>query len=755
MDNNQYYYYEVQTNKNEQTIFFRDDERRRMWERELSRELESSQGHKRRRSENIRDDWLERKAQRRRDACCIKCREMTGTLEGLLALVGDGYEHYNYYQIQQSADMGCQLCELIWDLTEGEEWAKDWIFDDSESTVITYDKIVVRAVSDRDSDSLCTTPESAAGSDDEELARARAVLEKSGGAINPEFRISNLRVDIPRDGCDGFSDDAPLLHLVTYEDNPAAKYVPGRWQAKTLTPEVVGEVIEWLNECQDKHESYMKRRDQVLPRRVIDVGSEGNSADIPKLHVSDHGEKGEYAALSYCWGHDPQVMTTIATLSSYVNGLPPNISNTIKDAITVCRKLGTRFLWVDALCIIQDDGEDKADQLAAMGAIYKQAHYTIAAAGASKVSEGFLADTTPNEGARHIFASLPLYIDESTSGNIYIREQSLRFVDPQDEQPLFYRAWTLQEMLLSPRVLVFDSHQLMLKCHKRWFNPVGPKTYLSYEEYYGPDMPAAIFGGASELSDFNAGGSASNKPLSSVWSSIVEEYSRRDLSFFTDRLPALAGIASELSAIYGERYLAGFWETSIVRHLGWTRSVNFLQHSPLFNGISDKEPAGVPSWSWASMPFPVTLNDVCKTEARVLGCDIQPVYHNMPYGQIQRAVLVLEALVFTLSQTTSDPPICLGRNQCSCSVNSPAWKCSQPTFLPIGVISVDFREEVGSEGVRLVLLGYNKQSEAIFLLVKPTTNEYFCRIGYAKLSDARKRIEAFSTSRKKEVIFLV
>ncbi|KAI1748972.1 heterokaryon incompatibility protein-domain-containing protein [Xylaria castorea] len=727
-----------------------------MWDGESSRELAKSRGQKRRRSEE-RLDWPEQKVQRRRDACCLKCQGMTGTLEGLRALVGDGYEHYSYYQIQQSADMGCQLCELIWDLTEGEDWAKDWIFQDLESTVVTHDKIVVRAVSDRDSDSLCTTPESTTtGSVDSDLARARMALEKSRGTINPEFQISTLRVDIPLDGCDGFSDDAPLLRLVTFKDNPAAKYVPGRRQAKTLTPEVVGAVIEWLNECQDKHESCMKRQDQVLlPRRVIEVGSEDNSADIPKLHVSGHGEKGEYAALSYCWGQDPQVMTTAATLSSYVNGLPPDISNTIKDAMTVCRKLGTRFLWVDALCIIQDDGEDKADQLAAMGAIYKQAYYTIAAAGASKVSEGFLADTTPNDGGRHIFASLPLYIDGSTSGNVYVREQGLRFVDPQGEQPLFYRAWTLQEMLLSPRVLIFDSHQIMLKCHERWFNPVGPKTYLSYEEYYAPDMPATIFGGASELSSFNAGGTGSNKPLSSIWSSLVKEYSQRDLSFFADRLPALAGIASELSATYGERYLAGFWETSIVRHLGWTKSSYSPRDLPSFNGISDKEPAGVPSWSWASMPFPVTLSDVCETEARLLDCDIQPVYHNMPYGQIQRAVVVLEALVFNITQTKSDPPICLGRSQCSCSLNPSGLKCSQPAFLPIGVISVDFREEIGSEGVRLVLLGYNKESEAIFLVVKPTTGEYFRRIGHAELSVSRKRMGCFLTSRQKEVISLV
>ncbi|KAI0551728.1 heterokaryon incompatibility protein-domain-containing protein [Xylaria curta] len=714
-----------------------------MWEQE-SRGLESSRGRKRPRLEDF-------PVVRRRDACCIKCQEMTGTLEGLRALVGDGYEHYNYYQIKQSARMGCQLCQLIWDLSEGECWAKDWIFDDLDSRIITSDKIVVRAVSDSSSDSLCTTPESTAGPD-QELARARAVLEKPRGAINPEFQISTLRVDIPLDGRDGFSDDAPLLHLVTFKDNPAAKYVPGRWQAKTLTPEVIDKVIEWLNECQDKHVSCMKRRDQVLPRRVIDVGSEGDSGDIPKLHVSDHGEKGEYAALSYCWGHDPQVMTTIATLSSYVNGLPLNISNTIKDAITVCRKLGTRFLWVDALCIIQDDGEDKADQLAAMGAIYKQAYYTIAAAGASKVSEGFLADTTPNEGALHTFGSLPFYIDESTSGNVIVREQGLRFVDPQSEQPLFHRAWTLQEMLLSPRVLVFDSHQLMLKCHKQCFDPVDSTTYLSYEDYDCPDLPAEIF---SELSDFNAGGTASNKltSLSIVWTSIVQEYSRRNLSFFTDRLPALAGIASELSAIYGERYLAGFWETSIIRHLGW-KSHWYLDDGPLFNGISKEEPAGVPSWSWASMPYPVLLSNVCKTEARLLDCDIQPVYHNMPYGQIQRAVLVLEALTFTLSQANSGPALCLGRNHCSCSLNPSVSKCPQPNFLPTGAISVDFREEVGSEGVRLLLLGYTEQGEAIFLVIKPTAGEYFRRIGFAKLMDSRKRTENFLTLREKEVIFL-
>lgn len=131
--------------------------------------------------------------------------------------------------------------------------------------------------------------------------------------------------------------------LISVQDNPAAKYVRGRWQSKELTPAIVDTIYSWLDECHDNHKTCPKRCIGELPRRVVDVGAEGDDSS-PRLHISRPGEIGEYAALSYCWGAESQIVTTAATLNTPVHGLPPNLSNSITDAITVCRKLGVKYL---------------------------------------------------------------------------------------------------------------------------------------------------------------------------------------------------------------------------------------------------------------------------------------------------------------------------------------------------------------------------------------------------------------------------
>jgi hypothetical protein len=160
------------------------------------------------------------------------------------------------------------------------------------------------------------------------------------------------------------------------------------------------------------------RGSHLLPSKVIDVGTRFPIRTV-KLHWTEEGESGEYVALSYCWGGSQTLLTTTATAQDFTDGIPTSrIPKTILDAITLTHKLGLRYLWVDALCIIQDDSEDVAREISNMAQIYQNATVTVSAASARSVNEGFLGQRN------HKFPSvkLPIELPNGLQGSVYVRQ---------------------------------------------------------------------------------------------------------------------------------------------------------------------------------------------------------------------------------------------------------------------------------------------------------------------------------------------
>jgi hypothetical protein len=128
----------------------------------------------------------------------------------------------------------------------------------------------------------------------------------------------------------------------------------------------------------------------LLPLRVIDIGN----AELPqqvRLHIRTPNERGHYATLSHRWGDKVPLKTTRRTLKRHLKFLETqSLPQTFQDAITVTHLLGIRYLWIDALCIIQDDHQDWVDQAAAMGSIYQHSLVTIAIHSAKNSLDGFL-----------------------------------------------------------------------------------------------------------------------------------------------------------------------------------------------------------------------------------------------------------------------------------------------------------------------------------------------------------------------------
>ena len=137
-----------------------------------------------------------------------------------------------------------------------------------------------------------------------------------------------------------------------------------------------GQILEWLGSCEAYHPSCNEGKLQTLPTRVVNV------EPGPYIKIAEtNGTLGRYACLSHCWGEAALVSTTIETLREHINtGIAWELlPKTFQDAIVVTRALGIPYLWIDSLCIVQNDTQDWARESVKMAEIYRHGEITLAA----------------------------------------------------------------------------------------------------------------------------------------------------------------------------------------------------------------------------------------------------------------------------------------------------------------------------------------------------------------------------------------
>ncbi len=113
-------------------------------------------------------------------------------------------------------------------------------------------------------------------------------------------------------------------------------------------------IYTWLAQCDNSHSACQSHLLTPLPRRVIDVRLNDQDED-PRVYQS-HGELGQYTALSHCWGTTQHFTTESTNLAERCKGMSwDSLPQTFQNAIYLTRSLGIRYLWIDSLCILQDD----------------------------------------------------------------------------------------------------------------------------------------------------------------------------------------------------------------------------------------------------------------------------------------------------------------------------------------------------------------------------------------------------------------
>jgi hypothetical protein len=399
-------------------------------------------------------------------------------------------------------------------------------------------------------------------------------------------------------------------------------------------------------ECDASHQDCPLMKAGPLPTRVIEVGD--SRCDQQKLLITN-GVSAHYVALSYCWGMQPQhLVTTESNIDNLCRDIPASsFPQTIQDAILITRKLGFQYLWVDALCILQDSAVDKAREITRMGEVYQSAAITLVAASARSCQEGFLhrrSHPWPNHAWQTF--NLPFRCTDGSLGELTLEPRDTYYTG---DQPINHRAWTLQESLLSPRKLIYSTTPLVWQCQSN-------ETILG-SRARKPDSRAwrSMSIQLSRVLTAAKYDSTYQDMLQAVhrnWISILQAYSRRKLTNSEDILPAISAIAAKFGVFLNEQYKAGHWynpsnKSDFARDLLWYRE-NSYKGPSIENGSAAVAPLyTAPSWSWACRQDTVWWVIPMKLQGEVLcevdECMVELATAAATYGQVKSGFLRLRA----------------------------------------------------------------------------------------------------------------
>jgi hypothetical protein len=332
---------------------------------------------------------------------------------------------------------------------------------------------------------------------------------------------------------------------------------------------------------------------RILPSRLLDVSSTNTIRLVEVKTLRDAC----YLALSHCWGESKQQYeTTGATLSDRFAGFQLNsLSRSYRDAVTITQNLGFDYLWIDSLCIVQDDVNEWHTESSNMGDIFKNAFCTLFAHCSRGDNEGFLLSALRSRAL--------IYLGQRSSQKFLACPIANLDADVTHSN-LCSRGWVLQERFLSTRILHFTPGMLYFETaegveaedgtiwrpHSTGDEELSAKVGKRKSRYFGPSsVPNLVnfFHGISRAAP-------SATPLE--WYLLVEMYSGCKLSREYDKLIAISGMANQIHKHSGVPYYAGIWGDSIAAGLLWLPEGQIL--------VRPKQERA-PCWSWASFDGPI------------------------------------------------------------------------------------------------------------------------------------------------------
>lgn len=385
------------------------------------------------------------------------------------------------------------------------------------------------------------------------------------------------------------------------------------------------EALQWLQICIQSHKYCSESfQSQYRPTRLIDLGRDFDFSRAHLIETTPGDAPVHYLALSYCWGSNmpEEGKTCRSTLVENKFRLRRSkLPRTFKHFFSMAKIIGVQYVWIDSLCIVQDDDLDWQRESASMGQIYSNAVCTVAAESAKDCKGGIWLES----GFRIVHGDSRQDITQQQNLENYMSRCDQRF----HKSALQKRGRALVERELSPRVLHFTFSHVFWECRElkkdapvllgscdTVIGSIAGREASSYEwKNTRPrafDMPAEARTpqyllplreqNPRALAAFNNRQSPNEETISYLcflWRTIIEDYSTRDFTMLRDRLPALSGLAAEFQQFLSCDYMAGSWKDDL-HGLLWAMDYNIPF---VFDALDEG-----PSWSWASVPGPITYS---------------------------------------------------------------------------------------------------------------------------------------------------
>ena len=498
-------------------------------------------------------------------------------------------------------------------------------------------------------------------------------------------------------------------------------------------------IRSWIDACTHHGCCQWTRLNAPLPKRVLDIS---RPDDLIMLYESK-GETASYAALSYCWGNGLPLRTLTANISQHMQGIPlETFPKTMRDIIPLARHLAFRYIWIDALCIIQDDAADWQEQATAMTAIFQGCSLNIAVSDAPSCDSG--ATRTLQQNSILLGTAS---IEGSAAGKmevVIVCEPTFDGAYSPDDAILSTRGWVFQETLVSAATLYICHRGLYWECRYRSRRQGRDKDLITPIGYRsGKEIWASNVG---LFSSITPGGKLRPVPVTTLWALYlwVAQFSERRLTLPKDKLPAISGLVSRTVAATGATYVAGLWKQDILLGLTW-----HIYSDP----AAKRYYYGAPSWSWASVDgrvewvwcisvhakYPAYIHKVEGLDLNILEVVVDEVFPGS-FGEVKGGRITA---IGTLYEKTPIKTTCFWDEERRFEFDS------QPKhyFLRIAYV-VARRASIGK---------LDAASYLTFLILEKADEEKeneFRRVGYAHAEDPRDHRKTLEPGERKKITLI-
>ncbi|OAP55065.1 hypothetical protein AYL99_10765 [Fonsecaea erecta] len=410
----------------------------------------------------------------------------------------------------------------------------------------------------------------------------KSEADKENRGPTPSSSGSKASMSLNWDDAAGLVVELILMHP-RFAVEPGVRTIDPR-SVSTASVESLDLAKQWIQDCTFNHMkcSVTSAADTTWkPTHLLDVSIRGpkGARGVKLVDGMFVDPLSEYVTLSHCWGKSKTIRLHKGTLAALRQGVSvANLPKTFAEAALVTDRLGFRYLWIDALCIRHDSETDVLAEVSQMHRVYSEATLNIAATSSRDDASGLIYSRNVS-ALQPCIVSVPfgLGIDEG----MYKILRSTLWHDLVDSSPLNKRAWAFQERCLAKRTLHFTRNELFWECQQMCCSEVFPKG-----------LPATM-GPPSSRESVEFFSKKVHHQRHGNWHQLVKMYSPKKLTYSSDKLLAIEGLAKQYMAknrLHADDYLVGLWKPQ-------------LPHALLWRVEGGRRPTKyrAPTWTWASI----------------------------------------------------------------------------------------------------------------------------------------------------------